>query len=309
MIEKYFQKVEDTIDDFSEDKVQLALSEYQSLREEILKRSDFRFRIISFFLLIAGTMISLGLQPKSPSYVLFAFPIIGCFLASLWVHNLSWGSRAADFIKHDIYKKFNWQPGWENHEPHFKSYLTRTTFSVRGIFIGTQTMTILLGLLLSYAVTTADYLYNFLRRFLMRKIQTLFILVLASLIFHCSVRAPEVTVTGEKTALENQVIGTYELIEGDTWMIASTRGSTKGTSQKMSIDKREVLEATQNRKFNKDDIDEFKQDGVLGENNRGFLEFVKPSAIKQMKSIRRQSMTLWRKRIATVRSFMHAFCK
>lgn len=107
----------------------------------------------------------------------------------------------------------------------------------------------------------------------MRRFNILFVLLfITGLIVHCSVRAPEVTVTGEKTALENQVIGTYELIEGDTWMIASTRGSTQGTSQKMSVDKRQVLEAIQNRKFNKDDIDEFKEDGVLGENNHGFLE-------------------------------------
>lgn len=106
----------------------------------------------------------------------------------------------------------------------------------------------------------------------MKRFSILFMLLLFTVKFHCSVRAPEVTVTGEKTALENQVIGTYELIEGDTWMIASTRGATQGTSQKMSVDKREVLEATQNRKFNKDDINEFKRDGVIGENSRGFLK-------------------------------------
>jgi uncharacterized protein YdbL (DUF1318 family) len=100
----------------------------------------------------------------------------------------------------------------------------------------------------------------------------LLFILFACITFNCSVRAPEVTVTGEKTALENQVIGTYELIEGDTWMIASTRGSTQSKSERLSVDKREVLEATQNRKFNKDDIDEFKRDGVLGENSSGFLE-------------------------------------
>ena len=43
----------------------------------------------------------------------------------------------------------------------------------------------------------------------------------------CAIRAPEVHVTGEKTALEREVIGTYHEMEEDTWMIASTR-STKG---------------------------------------------------------------------------------
>ena len=107
----------------------------------------------------------------------------------------------------------------------------------------------------------------------MRKITLFYFVLLAAVwLFDCSVKAPEVTLTGEKTALENQVIGTYELIKGDTWMVASTRGANETTSEKMSVDKRKVLEAYQNREFNKDDIDEFKRDGVLGENRNGLVE-------------------------------------
>ena len=42
-------------------------------------------------------------------------------------------------------------------------------------------------------------------------------------LLRCSVRAPELNVTGEKTALENQVLGTYQQIESDSWLIASSR--------------------------------------------------------------------------------------
>lgn len=88
----------------------------------------------------------------------------------------------------------------------------------------------------------------------------------------CSVKAPEVRVTGEKTALEKEVLGTYHEMEEDTWMIASSR-SVKGEGKvKMSPEKRRVLEALQDQKFNKDDIDEFKRKGYVGENNEGFLE-------------------------------------
>jgi len=86
------------------------------------------------------------------------------------------------------------------------------------------------------------------------------------------VRTPEVQVTGEKTALENQVIGTYQQVADESWMIASTRAADSGQKAQMAAEKKEVLEAVQNRKFNKDDIDEFKRDGALGENNQGFLE-------------------------------------
>lgn len=90
--------------------------------------------------------------------------------------------------------------------------------------------------------------------------------------FGCSIKAPEVQVTGEKTALEKEVLGTYHEMEEDTWMVASSR-ATKGEGKvKISPEKRKVLDALQSQKFNKDDIDEFKKNGYVGENNEGFLE-------------------------------------
>ena len=104
---------------------------------------------------------------------------------------------------------------------------------------------------------------------------SLFILVvlIGSFIgFGCSIKAPEVQVTGEKTALEREVLGTYHEMEEDTWMVASSR-ATKGEGKvKISPEKRKVLDALQSQKFNKDDIDEFKKKGYVGENNEGFLE-------------------------------------
>ena len=88
----------------------------------------------------------------------------------------------------------------------------------------------------------------------------------------CSIQAPEVRVTGEKTALEREVVGTYEEMEEDTWMIASTRAVEGEPEVAVSPEKRAVLEALQDQKFNKDDIDEFKMKGFVGENSSGFLE-------------------------------------
>ena len=97
------------------------------------------------------------------------------------------------------------------------------------------------------------------------------VLVWLGVLAACSIKAPEIQVTGERTALENQVLGTYEQIESDTWIIASTRAVGSGQAQALSSQKRQVLEAMRNRKFNKDDIDELKRDKVIGENNKGFL--------------------------------------
>jgi hypothetical protein len=98
-----------------------------------------------------------------------------------------------------------------------------------------------------------------------------------SLVTACAIRAPEVRVTGEKTALEREVVGTYHEMEEDTWMIASTR-STKGEGEvKISPEKKKVYEALREQKFNKDDIEEFKKKGFIGEDNQGLIQ-IRPSA-------------------------------
>jgi uncharacterized protein YdbL (DUF1318 family) len=108
-----------------------------------------------------------------------------------------------------------------------------------------------------------------------QKTKVLMVFIIAvltgALFFHCSIKAPEVNITGEKTALENQVIGTYQQIEEDVWTLTSVRSTNTTPKPKMSVEKKRVLEAVQGRKFNKDDIDEFLQEGFVGENNQGLL--------------------------------------
>lgn len=100
-----------------------------------------------------------------------------------------------------------------------------------------------------------------------------FLSIAALFVVSCSIKAPEVNVTGEKTALENQVIGTYQEIEQDAWTLASVRSTTPGNKQPaMSKEKKKVFEAVQGRKFNKDDIDEFRKAGIVGENSKGLVE-------------------------------------
>ncbi len=104
----------------------------------------------------------------------------------------------------------------------------------------------------------------------MRYICLLFI----SLIFiaSCSLKTPEVTVTGEKTVLENQVLGSYGRIEEDVWTLASVR-SSESTGEEISSSRKQALEAMENQRFNADDIRRFHLEGSAGENNKGYLEF------------------------------------
>jgi uncharacterized protein YdbL (DUF1318 family) len=93
-----------------------------------------------------------------------------------------------------------------------------------------------------------------------------------AIFFACTVNTPEVKFTGEKTALENQILGTYSQVKEDVWMVASVRAASPDSQITLSEEKRAVLAAVQNREFNKDDVEEFKRDGAIGENNKGRLE-------------------------------------
>jgi len=90
--------------------------------------------------------------------------------------------------------------------------------------------------------------------------------------FSCSIQTPEMKFTGEKTALENQILGTYNQVKEDVWMVASVRAANPDSQVTLSEEKRSVLNAIQNREFNKDDVDEFKRDGSVGETAKGYLE-------------------------------------
>lgn len=87
----------------------------------------------------------------------------------------------------------------------------------------------------------------------------------------CSVRLPEVVnVTGEKTSLEKEILGTYSLMREDTWMAASTRAPAPAPETRvMSPEKKRSLEALQQQAFNRDDVEEFKARGWVGETNDG----------------------------------------
>ncbi len=90
------------------------------------------------------------------------------------------------------------------------------------------------------------------------------------LIAGCTVKTPQVTFTSERTALEKQILGEYRTIEEDALMITSMR-SSDSAAVVIPPSKRAVLEAFAERRFNADDIEDFKKDGVVGENTEGLL--------------------------------------
>lgn len=98
----------------------------------------------------------------------------------------------------------------------------------------------------------------------------------------CTVKIPDIKITGEKTALENQVMGEYAKIKEDAWMIASERGSG---DIKITADRKDVVEAVRDREFLKDDINELKMKGFIGENQKGLVEAVDKDGLDKSEKI------------------------
>lgn len=108
------------------------------------------------------------------------------------------------------------------------------------------------------------------------------LLLLCAALSSCTVKPPEITVTGEKTILERQLLGEYELspksiflpaVSGGIYAIdlADTTGGVPSPDIEVQSDRKEYLIALANHRFNIDDIEAFKDLGVIGENNRGYL--------------------------------------
>ena len=87
-----------------------------------------------------------------------------------------------------------------------------------------------------------------------------------------------VTVVDQKTALENQILGSYEELGNDMMLLASVRSVDESgklkTVPEIPPGKRKAIRAMQRKEFNRDDIASFKKLGCAGEGNDGLLAFI-----------------------------------
>ncbi len=79
--------------------------------------------------------------------------------------------------------------------------------------------------------------------------------------------------TSQKTALENQVMGSYKELDDEVLMLASVRGVNKDGKVKeakaASQSAQTAQKAKQNQDFNRDDLDELKEKKLVGEASDG----------------------------------------
>jgi uncharacterized protein YdbL (DUF1318 family) len=89
----------------------------------------------------------------------------------------------------------------------------------------------------------------------------------------------KIDVVDQRTALENQAIGTYQEMKGDLLLLASVRSIDAGGRlvpvPPIPAGKREAIRAMQRSEFNRDDVERLKSQGLFGEGKDGYLAFVK----------------------------------
>lgn len=88
----------------------------------------------------------------------------------------------------------------------------------------------------------------------------------------------KINVVDQRTALENQVLGSYQKIGGDLLLLASVRSiDSQGRLKpvpKLSDNRKKAIKAMQRSRFNLDDIERFKSAGAIGESNNGYLKYM-----------------------------------
>ena len=122
--------------------------EYNSLRNEILRRIEMRQRFISITLTIAGAFLGVGVTTETVALV---YPPIAAFLAIGWMHNDGQIRDLATYVREHLERSMPGL-GWETYvqAKRESSRMRGRRFIVishAGIFILTQIMSIGIGLL------------------------------------------------------------------------------------------------------------------------------------------------------------------
>src|SRR6185312_11309585 len=63
--------------------VELVIAEYNTLRDEILRRSDRQVQTVTLTIIALGTLLAAGIQFKSAPLV-FIYPLLAAALAAIW---------------------------------------------------------------------------------------------------------------------------------------------------------------------------------------------------------------------------------
>jgi hypothetical protein len=127
--------------------VSLVVAEYSALREEILKRREIEYQLITLALIAPGTIVTIGLQSRNASIMLM-YPILALFLSASFIIQEVGIIESTSYILERIESKVGEDYiGFQ----HFRAKGARLLRIVnllgpRAIFVGTQLLAILAGI-------------------------------------------------------------------------------------------------------------------------------------------------------------------
>lgn len=97
------------------------------------------------------------------------------------------------------------------------------------------------------------------------------------------IHPPAIHITGEKTALERQLIGEYREIEKDAWVTSTVMVPSKGDRRAMVYTDDTMLQAIKIRELNEDRIRAYKDMAIIGEMNNGYVGIVDTKKLQSLK--------------------------
>src|SRR5258708_10484017 len=126
----------------------LVAAEYKSLRDEMLKRMEFRYQIINLTLVSAGTLLATGVHEGTTSSVLLVYPLLGAFLAAGWAHNGNAVVPLARYIRDELETKtigLGWEKYLRAHPDRRYIYDDLGLINAAGIFLHTRNIAPIIG--------------------------------------------------------------------------------------------------------------------------------------------------------------------
>jgi len=139
-------------------RTELLIEQYRSLREEIIQRVQARQQMWYVLLLMAGTFLTIGVQPGIAAWTVLLYPVMALFFAANWSHNNTRIDQITWYLQHEMEEPFQ-LPGWETYrtrtfrrtsrreqQPHPLALPGLLTFSARGVFLTTQLLALGIGM-------------------------------------------------------------------------------------------------------------------------------------------------------------------
>jgi len=141
-------------------RTELIVEQYHSLREEIIQRVQARQQMWYVLLLVAGTFLTIGVQPGIAAWTILLYPLIALFFSVNWAHNDTRIDQITWYIHHEVEKplqfigwetyrtqKFRRKRGIEQHSHPLALVPGLLTFSARGVFLTTQLLSTGIGIM------------------------------------------------------------------------------------------------------------------------------------------------------------------